>query len=259
MKQGPGTKPRAGVGLTSVMVALTLTTGMIEAVSFLVLGPVFTAVQTGNLLFLSFALTGAVGLSPAAALVSFAGFTVGAVLGSRFESSVDAHGRRWFVAALIVEALLLGLGGLVAWRTGVDATGAPADAPHFAVVALVAGAMGVRNVTTLRARVADVPTTVSTRALTALLSGLPPHPDSRIGAGPRGRGPPPRLGHRDVPRRPAGRLAPPRGGSSGGRSAGARSAGPDPGRGVLAEGTGGHQRARLNRVDPAEPRWIMDA
>ncbi|MDX3834721.1 YoaK family protein [Streptomyces europaeiscabiei] len=183
MKLGPGTKPRAGVGLTSVMVALTLTTGMIEAVSFLVLGPVFTAVQTGNLLFFSFALTGAVGLSPAAALVSFVGFTVGAVLGSRFESSVDAHGRRWFVAALIVEALLLGLGGLVAWRTGVDATGAPADAPHFAVVALVAGAMGVRNVTTLRARVADVPTTVSTRALTALLSGLPPHPDSRIGAG----------------------------------------------------------------------------
>ncbi|MFE7835661.1 YoaK family protein [Streptomyces sp. NPDC057474] len=175
-------KHRAGVGLTSIMVALTLTTGMIEAVSFLVLGPVFTAVQTGNLLFLSFALTGAAGLSPAAAGVSFAGFAVGAVLGSRFESSVDAHGRRWFVPALIGEALLLGLGGLVAWRTGVDAPGAPADGPHFAVVALVAAAMGVRNVTTLRARVADVPTTVSTRALTALLSGLPPIPDTRIGA-----------------------------------------------------------------------------
>ncbi|WP_406198459.1 DUF1275 domain-containing protein [Streptomyces europaeiscabiei] len=180
--------PRAGVGLTSVMVALTLTTGMIEAVSFLVLGPVFTAVQTGNLLFLSFALTGAAGLSPAAAGVSFVGFTVGAVLGSRFESSVDAHGRRWFVPALIVEALLLGLGGLVAWRADLDATGAPADDPHFTVVALVAGAMGVRNVTTLRARVADVPTTVSTRALTALLSGLPPYPDSHAGTGARNEG-----------------------------------------------------------------------
>ncbi|WP_055710743.1 DUF1275 family protein [Streptomyces torulosus] len=126
---------RAGVGLTSVMVALTLTTGMIEVVS----------------------------------------------IGSRFESSVDAHGRRWFASELTVEALLLGLGGLVAWRTGVDMTGAPADTPHFAVVA---GAMGVRNVTTLRARVADVPPTVSTRALTALLSDLPPHPDTRMGARP---------------------------------------------------------------------------
>ncbi|MBP5869283.1 MULTISPECIES: YoaK family protein [Streptomyces] len=181
-------KPRAGVGLTSVMVGLTLTTGMIEAVSFLVLGPVFTAVQTGNLLFLSFALTGAAGLSPAAAGVSFAGFTVGAVLGSRFETSVDAHGRRWFVPALLVEALLLGLGGLVAWRTGLDVTGGPADDPHYTVVALVAVAMGVRNITTLRARVPDVPTTVSTRALTALLSGLPPHPDGRLGAGARDEG-----------------------------------------------------------------------
>jgi uncharacterized membrane protein YoaK (UPF0700 family) len=95
---------------------------------------------------------------------------------------VGAHGR-WPAPALIGEALLLGLGGLVAWRTGGDTTGAPAEGPHFAVVALVAVAMGVRNITILRARVADVPTTVSTRALTALLSGLPPHPDSRVGTG----------------------------------------------------------------------------
>ncbi|MEI5523999.1 YoaK family protein [Streptomyces brasiliscabiei] len=181
-------KPSAGVGLTSAMVALTVTTGMIEAVSFLVLGPVFTAVQTGNLLFLSFALTGVAGLSPAAAGVSCAAFAVGAVLGSRFESGVDARGRRWFGPALVVEAVLLGLGGLVAWWTDVDTPGAPVDGPHFAVVALVAGAMGVRNVTTLRVRVADVPTTVSTRALTAFLSGLPPLPGARAGSGLRDEG-----------------------------------------------------------------------
>ena len=134
-------KPRAGVGLTSVMVVLTLTTGMIEAVSFLVLGPVFTAVQTGNLLFLSFALTGAVGLSPAAAHVSFGGFTVGAVLGSRFESSVAAHGRRWFVSRDLRWGPLLALGGLVASRTGVGRDARPANPPHFAVVALAAGAI----------------------------------------------------------------------------------------------------------------------
>ncbi|MFF6781919.1 hypothetical protein [Streptomyces sp. NPDC012510] len=45
---------------------------------------------------------------------------------------------------------------MVAWRTGLDVPGHPADGPHFAVVALAAGAMGVRNITTLRARVADV-------------------------------------------------------------------------------------------------------
>ncbi|MBV7697029.1 YoaK family protein [Streptomyces sp. TRM70350] len=176
-------KPRAGVALTSVMVVLTLTTGVIEAVSFLVLGPVFTAVQTGNLLFLGFALTGAPGLSPVAAGISCAAFAVGALFGSRFESIVDTHGRRWFVPGLIVEALLLGLGALVAWRTGVDEPDVAPTGHHFAVIALVAAAMGVRNVTTLRVPVPDVPTTLSTRALTALLSGLSPVPDTRIGSG----------------------------------------------------------------------------
>ncbi|MBG0853188.1 DUF1275 domain-containing protein [Streptomyces spinoverrucosus] len=181
-------KPRAGLGLTSVMVALTLTTGMIEAVSFLVLGPVFTAVQTGNLLFLAFALTGAAGLSPAAAGISCAAFAVGVVLGSRFESIVDRHGRRWFVPGLIVEALLLGLAALLAWRIAAHEPGAPVTGHHFGVIALVAAAMGVRNVTTLRVSVPDVPTTVSTRALTALLGGLSPVADPRIGTGLRHEG-----------------------------------------------------------------------
>ncbi|MGJ5833466.1 YoaK family protein [Streptomyces ossamyceticus] len=184
-------KPRAGVALTSVMMALTLTTGMIEAVSFLVLGPVFTAVQKGNLLFLAFALAGATDLSPAASGVSIAGFAVGTVLGSRLESEVDRRGNRWFVVALLAEAVLLGLGALLAWRTGIHpptGSGEPSTGRHFAVIALVAGAMGLRNVTALRASVPDVPTTLSTRALTALLSGLPPTADTRIGSGARHEG-----------------------------------------------------------------------
>ncbi|MCL6735605.1 YoaK family protein [Streptomyces neyagawaensis] len=184
-------KPRAGAVLTSVMLVLTLTTGMIEAVSFLVLGPVFTAVQTGNLLFLAFALTGAADLSPAASGVSLVGFAVGTVLGSRVESGVDRRGGRWFVVALLAEGALLGVGALVAWRTGVHAPtaptapGEPLTGRHLAVIALVAAAMGLRNVTALRASVPDVPTTLSTRALTALLSALPPIADTRIGSGPR--------------------------------------------------------------------------
>ncbi|MFJ7049208.1 DUF1275 family protein [Streptomyces sp. JV178] len=181
-------KPRAGAVLTSVMLVLTLTTGMIEAVSFLVLGPVFTAVQTGNLLFLAFALTGAADLSPAASGVSLVGFAVGTVLGSRVESGVDRRGGRWFVVALLAEGALLGVGALVAWRTGVHtptAPGEPLTGRHLAVIALVAGAMGLRNVTALRASVPDVPTTLSTRSLTALLSALPPIADTRIGSGPR--------------------------------------------------------------------------
>lgn len=182
-------KPRAGGVLTSIMVVLTLTTGMIEAVSFLALGPVFTAMQTGNLLLLAFALTGAAGLSPAAALVSGGGFVVGAVLGALLESSVDARERRWFAPALLAEGVLLGGGALVAWRAGVGGPPAgPVEGQHFAVIGLVAAAMGVRNITTLRVRVPDVPTTLSTRALTAFLGGLPHVADPRIGSGARHEG-----------------------------------------------------------------------
>ncbi|MFE0424432.1 DUF1275 family protein, partial [Streptomyces sp. NPDC058953] len=71
-------KPASGPALTAALTALTLTTGMIEAVSFLALGPAFTAVQTGNLLLLGFAVAGEGGLSPAASTASLGGVTPGA-------------------------------------------------------------------------------------------------------------------------------------------------------------------------------------
>ncbi|MEU8570987.1 YoaK family protein [Streptomyces pathocidini] len=164
-------EPKPGTALTVAMVALTLTTGMVEAVSFLALGPVFTAVQTGNTLFLGFAVAGAGELSAAASLVSLGGFAVGAVLGARFESIVDLRGRRWFVGALFVEAALLGIAGAVAWQ--IQRPDDPLTNRHYAVTALVALAMGMRNVTTMRAHVPDVPTTRVTRTLTTLFAGSP--------------------------------------------------------------------------------------
>ncbi|MEU9775152.1 YoaK family protein [Streptomyces sanyensis] len=178
-------KPRTGRALTSVMVLLTLTTGMIEAVSFLVLGPVFAAVQTGNVLLLGFAIAGAPGISATVSGVSLAGFAFGAIAGSRLESAIDARGRRWFAGALVGEGLLLGAAALVIWRAGIESgPHGQVDGRHLAVIAMVACAMGARNVTSLRAPVADVPTTVTTRALTGLLIVLPPlASDSRVGGG----------------------------------------------------------------------------
>ncbi len=49
---------------TSRMTLLTLSTGAIEAVSFLALGPVFIAMQTGNVLFLAFTAAGRGGCRP---------------------------------------------------------------------------------------------------------------------------------------------------------------------------------------------------
>ncbi|MEW2632613.1 YoaK family protein [Streptomyces sp. NPDC048389] len=160
--------PASETALTATMVALTMTTGVIEAVSFLVLGPVFTAVQTGNLLFLGFAIAGTeYDLSPAASGISLAGFAAGVVVGSRFEAAVQARGSRWFFAALVAEAVLLGGGAVLAW--GIVEIGQPLTARHYAVTAIVAAAMGVQNVTAMKAPVPDVPTTLATRAMTGLL------------------------------------------------------------------------------------------
>ncbi|MGV9316848.1 YoaK family protein [Streptomyces sp. NPDC003691] len=175
-------KPPAGPALAVTTVVLTLTTGVVEAVSFLVLGPVFTAVQTGNLLLLGFALADAGGLSPAVSAISLGGFTAGAVLGARFASALDLRGRPWFGPSLLTEAALLAAAG-AGWLAA-DGTAA-ATGPEPAVTALVAAAMGIRNVTTLRAGVPGFTTTVATSSLTALLAPL--GADTRIAAG-AGRG-----------------------------------------------------------------------
>ncbi|MEV6651822.1 YoaK family protein [Streptomyces sp. NPDC051219] len=147
-------QPKPGGALTAVMVVLTMTTGMVEAVSFLALGPVFTAMQTGNVLFLGFALMREGGLSAAASAISLGAFALGTVAGARLESGVDARQRRWFVVALLVESCLLAVAAFAAW--GLERADGSPSGRHVVVIALVALAMGVRNVTTLRAHVPDL-------------------------------------------------------------------------------------------------------
>ncbi len=158
--------------LTTVLLVLTVTTGVIEAVSLLALGHVFTALMTGNMLFLAFGLAGGPGLSVPASAVSLAAFAVGNLAGALLESEVEARRRSWFVTGLVVEALLLGAAALAAG--GIGRLDEPLTGHVYLVIALTALAMGLRSVTTLRARVAELPTTLTTRALTSVISGLAP-------------------------------------------------------------------------------------
>ncbi|GGX98231.1 YoaK family protein [Streptomyces hiroshimensis] len=174
-------KLQPGATLPAAMVALTVTTGMVEAVSFLALGPVFTAVQTGNTLFLGFAVVGSGEFSAAASAASLLGFAVGAALGARLSSGADVRGRRWFVEALVAESVLLAVAGLAGWS--IERYGHPLTFRQYLVTALVALAMGMRNVTTLRASVPDMPTTVITRTMTALIGTSRFGLDSRIPSG----------------------------------------------------------------------------
>src|SRR6202162_4016593 len=69
--------------LPALLVAMTLVTGLVDAFSYLVLGHVFVANMTGNVVFLAFALVGARGFSIPASMAALGAFGLGAGLGGR--------------------------------------------------------------------------------------------------------------------------------------------------------------------------------
>jgi uncharacterized membrane protein YoaK (UPF0700 family) len=102
------TTPSRPDPLPWVLVVLTVTTGLVDAVSVLGLGRVFTTNMTGNIVFLGFATAGIPGFSVARAAVSLAGFVVGAVLGGRLGGAMASVARRrWLLTVAVVESGLL--------------------------------------------------------------------------------------------------------------------------------------------------------
>src|SRR5215469_12750713 len=89
----------------TILLAMTAVTGIVDAVSFLALGRVFTANMTGNVVLLGFAFAGASGLSISRSSVALIAFLAGAVTGGRMTLGISGH--HWVGRALLVEALLL--------------------------------------------------------------------------------------------------------------------------------------------------------
>ena len=153
--------------LLVVLLALTFVTGIVDAVSYLGLGRVFTANMTGNVVLLGFAVAGASGLSAARSLLSLLAFLAGAVCAGRLSVlTLNTPRRRWLITAGVLEAGLL-LGAAVVSIGSDAAADAPTRAVH-AAIALTAGAMGFRTMTVRQLAVPDMTTTVLTQTLAAL-------------------------------------------------------------------------------------------
>lgn len=159
-------KPAGDDSLPATLMALTVVTGLVDAVSFLGLGRVFTANMTGNVVFLAFAVAGAPGLSIPRSLASLIAFLAGAAVGGRLGVAMGGSRRRWLLTAAATEAALLF--AAAAASVGFDiAAGEPA-ATLYAVIILTAVAMGLRNATVRRLAVPDMTTTVLTLTLTGI-------------------------------------------------------------------------------------------
>src|SRR5579864_2497529 len=94
--------------LPPLLIALTIVTGLVDSFSYLVLGHVFVANMTGNVVFLAFALAGAKGFSIASSLLAIAAFPVGSLAGGLLISRIGSNRGRLFSASTAVQVLLVG-------------------------------------------------------------------------------------------------------------------------------------------------------
>jgi uncharacterized membrane protein YoaK (UPF0700 family) len=155
--------------LTRALLALTFTTGLVDAVSFLGLGHVFAANMTGNVVLLGFGIAGAGGLPVVAPLISLAAFVAGGLAGGELAVRVGDRHAAWVGATLATEVTLVVASAIVAATVDLHPTTFAADL----VIAMLALAMGVRTATVRKLAVPDLTTTVLTMTLTGLASELP--------------------------------------------------------------------------------------
>src|SRR5258708_1785439 len=163
MASNPNTEkvlPYALLGMTAV-------TGLVDAVSFLSLGHVFTANMTGNIVILAFATAHVSGLSIARSLTALLAFLVGAMLGGRVMARARADAQIQFaVQAFFLEAAFLFLASLC----GIGYRGVLLENSFqsFALIALTALAMGTRNAAVRKLAIPDLTTTVLALTITGI-------------------------------------------------------------------------------------------
>lgn len=163
--------------LPPVMLILTLVTGLVDAFSYLILGHVFVANMTGNVVFVGFALVGAAGFSISASLTALGAFAVGAFFGGRLVHRAREHRGRMLRVALIAQSILVLAAYIVAQVT---ASPYPAGARYSLIVLLALG-MGVQNAAVRAIGVPDLTTTVLTMTITGMAS------DTRVAGGSGGK------------------------------------------------------------------------
>jgi uncharacterized membrane protein YoaK (UPF0700 family) len=150
--------------LPPLLLALTLVTGLVDAVSYLKLGHVFVANMTGNVVFLGFGIAGAGGISVWASLTALGSFLVGGVVGGRIGARWSTDRGRHLTATTATELLLVAAAlAVVAFST--DHVGTES---RYSVIALLAVGMGVQNATARKLAVPDLTTTVLTMTLTGV-------------------------------------------------------------------------------------------
>ncbi|GAC47252.1 YoaK family protein [Gordonia aichiensis] len=161
----------------ALMLALTFTTGINDAVGYLGLDKVFTGNMTGNVVILGMALAGGSGLPILGPALALAGFMAGAAVGGRTLRRAE---RRWTPGTTVLFAAVSAT--MVALAIALFIAGDhPEHEVMLTVTTIAAAAMGIQAAAARTVAVKDVTTVVVTSTITGLAA------DSVFGSG-RGGG-----------------------------------------------------------------------
>jgi uncharacterized membrane protein YoaK (UPF0700 family) len=164
--------PRDGLHL-ALMLALTFSTGVIDAVGYLGLDRVFTGNMTGNVVILGMGLVGAEDLPVLGPLLALVGFMLGAAVAGRvLRTAAPGWTRRTTVLLALVSVVMLAVSALL-FVIGDDFP----QHVGIALTTLLGSAMGVQAATARLIAVKDVTTVVVTSTITGLAA------DSVLGSG----------------------------------------------------------------------------
>src|SRR5689334_3629367 len=155
------------------LLLLTFSTGIVDAISVLVLGHVFVANMTGNVIFLGFWFAPHTVVDMTAALVAFVSFVTGAVLGGRLSRHLGSTVRRWLAAALGLEVVMLATLAILAGLGVLDYH----DNTKLILIAGLALTFGSQAATARQFGIQEMSTTVLTTTIVGI--GF----DSRIAGG----------------------------------------------------------------------------
>jgi len=150
--------------LPPLLIALTVVTGLVDAFSYLVLGHVFVANQTGNVVFFAFALAGVGGFSVTASVVAIGSFAVGATVAGRLGRSLAAQRELLLGVTAGIQAVIV---AETVTMTALSPIPVPAGL-RYALIVSLALAMGAQNATARKLAVPDLTTTVLTLTITGL-------------------------------------------------------------------------------------------
>jgi len=153
----------------TLLVALTMASGAVDAISYLALGKVFTAFMTGNLVFLGIGVSGTAGPDVVPVSISLIGFAAGVLAARRIlgDRGSDVWPRP--VTRLLELVALLQLAFLGGWLA---ADGNPGPAGTDILIALSAGAMGLQSGAVRALNVSGVFTTAATATIIGLMTDV---------------------------------------------------------------------------------------